>query len=50
MATKPNGPVWVNKYGQPLRCALCGKPRMRSTPICESCKEKFHKTYKKESN
>lgn len=34
---KPTGPVWDNKYGKPLRCEDCGKPRMRGTKLCPKC-------------
>jgi len=45
-----NGPVWKDKNGNPFRCMLCGKPRMRSTPLCEACKLKFHKDAPVENN
>ena len=27
----------LNKYGRPLKCAACNKPRFRCTQLCEEC-------------
>lgn len=31
---------------KPLRCAECGKPRVRGTQLCDKCKAEFRKPVK----
>jgi len=36
-----DGPNTKNIHGKPYRCAECGKPRLKGTQLCESCKKAY---------